>query len=259
MPGDDHWPGAVRYQREEHWCDGCRAVVPHLRAVRAADGWHADWTCCALALTGGHAPDPLDALMEWFYANGQDSIAEALSRLRRIIVNSPDTDIMAAAVKAKDYAISLAPTAQPYGDKDKHAARAEHEAFARQIPRAAVASSVLGSTPWLTGGHAPDLLDVLKEWFYAHGQDSIAEALSRLRRTIVNSHPFDTSPDTDIMAAAVKAKDYAISLAPTAQPYGDKDKHAARAEHEAFARQIPRAAVALSVLGSTPWRWRIPS
>jgi len=48
--------GAVGYQREEHWCDGCRRVVPHLRAVRAADNWHSDWTCCALASTGEHAP-----------------------------------------------------------------------------------------------------------------------------------------------------------------------------------------------------------
>lgn len=47
--------GAVRYQRERAWCAGCGAVVAHLRAVRVADGWHADWTCSALATTGGHA------------------------------------------------------------------------------------------------------------------------------------------------------------------------------------------------------------
>lgn len=48
--------GAVLYQRQRAWCEGCRAVVAHLRAVRVADGWHADWTCSALAMTGGHAP-----------------------------------------------------------------------------------------------------------------------------------------------------------------------------------------------------------
>ena len=49
-------PGAVTYQREPGWCDGCRAVVTHLRAVREADGWHADWTCAAFASSGAHVP-----------------------------------------------------------------------------------------------------------------------------------------------------------------------------------------------------------
>ena len=53
--------GAASYQRESAWCDGCARSVPHLRAVRLADGWHGDWTCAALASTGAHARGPLSA------------------------------------------------------------------------------------------------------------------------------------------------------------------------------------------------------
>ena len=46
--------GAVEFQRQGIWCDGCGRVVPKVRAVRREDGWHSDWECVHVVTGHGH-------------------------------------------------------------------------------------------------------------------------------------------------------------------------------------------------------------
>lgn len=59
-PKDTTRPGAVTFQRERHFCGGCRRTVAVVRAVRTADNWHSDWECVHVVTGDGHrrAPGP---------------------------------------------------------------------------------------------------------------------------------------------------------------------------------------------------------
>ena len=58
-PKDTTRPGAVTFQRERHFCGGCRRTVAVVRAVRAADNWHSDWECVHVVTGDGHRRAPL--------------------------------------------------------------------------------------------------------------------------------------------------------------------------------------------------------
>ena len=58
-PKDTTRPGAVTFQRERHFCGGCRRTVAVVRAVRTADNWHSDWECVHVVTGDGHRRAPL--------------------------------------------------------------------------------------------------------------------------------------------------------------------------------------------------------